>query len=172
MSWSDRSTAEASLVALTLQRLALGDEVAAAKYGTSMPVSDDGREEQLLSEVLDRSREIGVDPDLSSRFFRAQFEASKVVQRRLHELWSAHPELRPRRRPDLESEVRPRLDAITTQMLLGLKALDGARTTAGRVGRPLDDLHADALRIALAPIRDRMDDDPVDGSDKAKEYLT
>lgn len=153
----------ASLVALAVRRLALGDEVAAAKYGSSTPINDGGREERLLSEVVARSREIGLDPDLSSRFFRAQIEANKVVQQRLHDLWSTHPDLRPRRKPNLESEVRPQLDAITKQMLVRLKALESARNATGRVAQalaePLDDLHAEALCIALAPIRDRIGND-------------
>jgi chorismate mutase len=177
------------LVALAVQRLALGDEVAAAKYGGATPISDGGREEQLLSDVVARSREIGLDPDLSARFFRAQIEANKVVQRRLHDLWSEHPELRPPRKPDLESEVRPRLDDITREMLVRLKGLprtrpsDGARrgqplegrALEGRASesqafddRALDELHAEALRIALAPISDRLGIDPLYGDDKAK----
>lgn len=161
------------LIALAVQRLALGDEVAAAKYGGATPISDGDREEQLLSDVVARSREIGLDPDLSARFFRAQIEANKVVQRRLYDLWSAHPELRPPRRPDLQAEVRPRLDDITRQMLIRLKGLP--RTREGRtsewplddarIGRRLDELHADALRIALAPI---LENDPLYGGDKAK----
>jgi chorismate mutase len=150
---------QTTLTALAARRLALGDMVAAAKYGSSIPVNDDAREERLLSEVVARSREIGLDPAVSRRFFRAQIEANKVVQRRLHALWLAHPELRPRHRPDLESEVRPQLDAITKQMLLRLKALESAGDAAERVIGPrsasLDDLHAEALRIALTPINAR-----------------
>jgi chorismate mutase len=160
MSWSDRSKSDTSLVALAVQRLALGDKVAAAKYGSPNPISDDEREEHLLSDVAAKSREIGLDPDVSSRFFRAQIEANKVIQHRLHDLWSAHPELRPDQKPDLESEVRPQLDAITKQMLLGLKALENAKApVAGRSRGSLDDLHEEALLIALAPIRDRIDGD-------------
>jgi chorismate mutase len=147
-------------VALAAQRLVLGDKVAAAKYGSATPISDGGREEQLLSDVVAKSREMGLDPEVSSRFFRAQIEANKVVQRRLHALWATNPELRPRQKPNLESEVRPQLDAITSQMLARLKALQCPRKRlAGTVREPLDDLHAEALRIALAPIRDRIDDE-------------
>jgi chorismate mutase len=159
------------LVALAVQRLALGDEVAAAKYGGATPISDGGREEQLLSDVVARSREIGLDPDLSARFFRAQIEANKVVQRRLHDLWSVHPELRPPRTPDLESEVRPRLDDITREMLVRLKGLPRTRQPLDDGAfddRALDALHAEALRIALAPISDRLGIDPLYGEDKAK----
>ncbi|WP_211192762.1 gamma subclass chorismate mutase AroQ [Actinoplanes sp. TBRC 11911] len=158
------------LIALAVERLALGDEVAAAKYGGATPISDGGREEQLLSDVVARSREIGLDPDLSARFFRAQIEANKVVQRRLYDLWSAHPELRPARRPDLEAEVRPRLDDITRQMLLRLKGLPGEPTgrTFPDADRRLDELHADALRIALAPIRDRLENDLFYGGDNSE----
>jgi chorismate mutase-like protein len=161
MSWSDRSKSDASLVALAVQRLALGDKVAAAKYGSPNPISDDDREEQLLTDVAAKSREIGLDPDVSSRFFRAQIEANKVIQHRLHDLWSAHPELRPDQKPNLESEVRPQLDAITKQILFRLKALEnGTERVADPARGSLDDLHAEALDIALAPIHDRIGTDP------------
>jgi chorismate mutase len=158
---TDAAGERISLDALVARRLALGEKVAAAKYGSSTPINDDGREERLLSDVVARSREIGLDPAVSRRFFRAQIEANKMVQKRLHELWLTRPELRPRHRPDLESEVRPELDAITRQMLLRLKALESADNddalVAGSLDESPDDRHAEALRIALTPIHDRTD---------------
>ncbi|MEV4347219.1 gamma subclass chorismate mutase AroQ [Actinoplanes sp. NPDC049596] len=181
MEWSDansraRTTVSAAevdeqeslLTALAAQRLALGDKVAAAKYGSTAPINDEAREEQLLADVVARSREIGLDPVLSRRFFRAQIEANKVLQRRLHDLWMAHPELQPRHRPDLESEVRPQLDALTKEMLQRLKALECARKAVDRLGNPLreslHDLHEEAFRIALKPIREGAGADPALGS--------
>ncbi|MFD0782880.1 hypothetical protein ACFQZ8_02915 [Micromonospora azadirachtae] len=103
---------------------------------------------------------IGLDPVFNARFFRAQIEPNKAIQRSLHDLWSTHPDLRPPRRPDLESEVRPKLEAITKQMLLELKTFEGTRDTPARAAEPpteaLADLHADALCIALAPLWERM----------------
>lgn len=170
MEWSDTNNQtsaddvneqESLLTALAAARLALGDKVAAAKYGSTTPIDDEAREERLLADVVARSREIGLDPLLSCRFFRAQIEANKVLQRRLHALWSDHPELRPRRRPHLDSEVRPQLDMITQQMLLRLKALECARTAAHRVDGTLCEslrgLHEEALRIALGRIQGRAD---------------
>ncbi|MFD0782517.1 gamma subclass chorismate mutase AroQ [Micromonospora azadirachtae] len=172
MEWSDVNTpartnvsvAEieeqaALLMALSAQRLALGDKVAAAKYGSEIPINDEAREERLLADVVARSREIGLDPVLSHRFFKSQIEANKVLQRRLHALWADHPELRPRHSPDLESEVRPQLDAITKKMLFRLKSLQCAKKAADRLDgalrESLHDVHEEALRIALVPIRER-----------------
>ncbi|MGW0214483.1 gamma subclass chorismate mutase AroQ [Micromonospora chokoriensis] len=170
MEWSDSNNQtsiddvneqESLLTALAAERLALGDKVAAAKYGSTTPIDDEAREERLLADVVARSREIGLDPLLTWRFFRAQIEANKVLQRRLHALWSDHPELRPRCRPNLDSEVRPQLDMITQRMLLRLKALECARTAAhradGTLYESLRGLHEEALRIALGRIRGRAD---------------
>ncbi|MEU8112260.1 gamma subclass chorismate mutase AroQ [Micromonospora sp. NPDC048986] len=167
MEWSDLNSQasaddvaeqESLLRALAAERLALGDEVAAAKYGSTTPIDDEAREERLLADVVARSREIGIDPSLSCRFFRAQIEANKVLQRRLHALWSDHPELRPRYRPNLESDVRPQLDRITQRMLLRLKALECARKAAHRADGTLHEslrvLHEEAVRIALGRIRE------------------
>jgi chorismate mutase len=105
----------------------------------------------------------GLDPAVSTRFFRAQLEANKVVQRGLHGLWMSCPRSRPRERPDLATEVRPELDEITDQMLDQLKAsiadrydkptCGGTTSDASCVAvfERLDELHREALLVALAP---------------------
>ena len=149
------------LVELAAQRILLADKVAAAKFGTSLPIDDPVREQQLLDSVATMSRTTGVDPDAIVQFFRDQIEANKVVQRGLHSRWDTDPETRPMNRPDLSSEVRPQLDEITHQILLqfrstqqyGRHAKPDRPTTFGS-GLPtelrqhlddLDELHRDAL---------------------------
>lgn len=150
------------LVALVARRLLLGDEVAAAKYGTDMPIDDPARERQLLAEMIERARAIGLDPELSVRFFQAQIEANKVVQLGLFERWASAPVSRPRRRPDLKAEIRPRVDAINAQLLDQLKTVVEEPSVPHADSEPelsgaLDKLHRHALRIALAPVRDTDD---------------
>ncbi|MEO3867305.1 gamma subclass chorismate mutase AroQ [Nonomuraea sp. B12E4] len=149
------------LVDLVVRRLVLADAVAAAKFGGGGPISDPARERELLDSVAALSAGLGLDPEAGVRFFRAQIEASKVVQRGLHARWRAHPALRPRETPDLATEVRPRLDLLTPRLLRLLKQtapdrgcrtrLALARRAAGTRAR-LDGLHRDALRLALAPV--------------------
>jgi chorismate mutase len=146
----------AVLVCLAVCRLLLGDEVAAAKYDAGIPIEDPVRERQLLEEMTESSRASGLDPAFIVRFFRAQIDASKAVQRGLYERWTSHPKSRPGRRPDLTAEVRPRVDAINAQLLQQLKAIIGTPSSlTGQAPKPpdtLDELHLKALRIALAPV--------------------
>jgi chorismate mutase len=153
------------LADLVVERIALADLVAAAKFGTGEPIDDPAREHQVLDTVAAAAPGAGVDPDEAQRFFRDQIEANKVVQRGLHARWTAHPELRPTERPDLAAQVRPELDRLTTALLEGLRdsapvrhAPDGcdcdhalARATSD-AGADLDALHREALGVALRSV--------------------
>jgi chorismate mutase len=153
------------LTDIAVRRLLLGDKVAAAKFGTGRPVDDPAREREELGSVAVLARNAGIDPDAGVRFFQAQIEANKMVQRGLHALWAAHPGLRPGERPDLAAEVRPELDRITTEIMRELRATRHVRgaTEECRVlllrarlaVEPrvrLDTLHREALSVALRPI--------------------
>ena len=144
------------LIRLTRRRLVLGDLVAAAKFGTFIPIDDPVREEQILAAIARTAEAIGVDAALSRRFFAAQIEANKAVQRGLHALWAEEPGRRPARSPDLQGEVRPRLDRLNRAILHGMRTaelplrLPGTRT-GGRTD-PVARLHESALLTALAPL--------------------
>ncbi|TDD03843.1 gamma subclass chorismate mutase AroQ [Nonomuraea deserti] len=153
------------LVELVVERLRLADAVAAAKFGGTSPIADPERERALLGRVATLSARTGLPAEAGVRFFRAQIEASKVVQRGLHARWRARPELRPRERPDLAIEVRPRLDRLTPRLLRLLKEAERGRSVPGRCQARLadarlaaqtrarfDGLHRDALRSALIPV--------------------
>ena len=153
------------LTAIALQRILLGDKVAEAKFGTDQPIDDPVREQQELDAVAAMAGRAGLDPDASVRFFQAQIEANKLVQRGLYALWSQHPELRSSERPDLATEVRPKLDRITAEIMQQLKATQDIRkdTVGCRVllmdaklsaelHSRLDALHRKALTVALRPV--------------------
>ncbi|MEV0620054.1 gamma subclass chorismate mutase AroQ [Nonomuraea sp. NPDC050404] len=155
----------AGLVDLTVRRLLLADEVAAAKFGGGGPITDPERERRLLDAVADLSERTGLARDTGVRFFVAQIEAAKVVQRGLHARWRADSALRPRQRPDLATEVRPRLDRLTLPMVRLLKETTPVRADTGRCRAllglarlaaeeraGLDGLHREALGSALRPV--------------------
>lgn len=155
----------APLVDLAAERLLLADEVAAAKYGTGIPIEDPRREQQVLDTVADLSTASGLDPAVGVRFFQDQIEAGKDVQRGLHERWNEHPELRPAHRPDLGEQVRPRLDRISVEAVRELRATEPVRSPTTRcrtdlaasvlgsvVEHRLDALHGEALGDALSSV--------------------
>nr|CEL22409.1 Periplasmic chorismate mutase I precursor [Kibdelosporangium sp. MJ126-NF4]CTQ89264.1 Periplasmic chorismate mutase I precursor (EC 5.4.99.5) [Kibdelosporangium sp. MJ126-NF4] len=153
------------LADLAVRRILLGDLVAAAKFGTTQPIDDPVREKQVLDTVAAESVRLGMAPEPNVRFFRAQIEASKVVQRGLFNRWERYPWQRPTRRPDLAKEVRPQLDLLTTQLLDQLRStLDLRRPTvtcgvwrieaevSADIVHRLDKLHRDAVSVSFRPV--------------------
>ncbi|WP_410607889.1 chorismate mutase [Amycolatopsis sp. lyj-109] len=114
------------LTDLAAQRVAIADQVAAAKYGTPSPIDDPAREQQIYDSVAARAPGLGLDPAAAVRFFRAQIEANKLVQRGLYARWDAHPAEAPTSRPDL-GRIRPVIDGLNTGLLTELAATTPAR---------------------------------------------
>ncbi|ATY09352.1 chorismate mutase AroQ, gamma subclass [Amycolatopsis sp. AA4] len=112
---------DASLPELVLRRLAISEQVAAAKFGAGRPVDDPVREQRELVRVRSLARETGLDPDLAAAFLSDQIAASKQVQHRLFAHWTAHPGDRPDGGRDL-SVLRAELDALTVALLDRLAA--------------------------------------------------
>lgn len=145
------------------ERVTTSDKVAAAKWGTGQPIDDPAREQQVLDAVARKSLELGIDPEEAKRIFRDQIEASKLVQRALHERWAARPDEQPTERPDL-GEIRPIIDRLTDEILLELRdtrqlrerpACGGRLTSAfqhARTDLRLDGLHQLGLARAIPSI--------------------
>ncbi|MFD6988072.1 chorismate mutase [Streptomyces sp. NPDC059943] len=158
------------LTNLFAERLLIADKVAAAKYGTDRPIDDPAREQKILDDVGTRAVGLGLDPDAVVAVFRDQIEANKLVQRGLYTRWDAHPEERPTQRPDLDKEVRPALDRITTQLLNTLVETEGVRLSPSceprlydaaawsAFGHELDALHLRGMERALPSACARMND--------------
>ena len=151
------------LASLAVQRIMTADQVAAAKFGTHQPIDDPPREQQVLDSVAAASPGMGISPQESAQFFRDQIEANKVVQRGLYQRWTAYPKQRPTDRPDLNEQVRPDLDRLTTDILrqlqatttvrhAGMQCIAQARQALAEEARPLDQLHRDALTVALRSV--------------------
>lgn len=130
------------LAALSADRLATADLVAAAKWGTGSPIDDPAREREVLAAVAAQARQVGADPEATVRIFRDQIEASKLVQRGLHRRWAADPAQAPTSRPDL-ARVRAEIDRINGELVRAVAASPQARTAPGCVPR----LAVDALRV-------------------------
>lgn len=153
------------LVGLSARRVLLADQVAAAKFGTDSPIEEPERERRVLDDAVARAEVAGVDRQEALEFFRAQIEASKFIQRGLHDLWTRSPGLAPTRRPDLAAEVRPELDRMTVELVEHLAATEGLRRLTGLcehslaraeleagVGYGLDELHGQALQGATSTV--------------------
>jgi chorismate mutase len=148
-----------ALVGVMARRVAIGDTVAAAKWGTTLPIEDPAREKTVTDNAAAQAPGYGLDPGRAARIFSDQIAANKVVQYGLFSRWTAHPGQAPAQRPDLAT-VRPVLDAITGELLAGLRATGGLRA-AGQCrwqvhvatvqvahGNDFDPLHREALERA------------------------
>ncbi|MFE6689362.1 chorismate mutase [Streptomyces sp. NPDC057743] len=151
------------LAALSAERLATADLVAAAKWGTGSPIDDPAREREVLAAVAAQARQAGAAPEATVRIFRDQIEANKLVQRGLHRRWDADPAHAPTTRPDL-TRVRQEINRLNGELVLAIAASPQARTAPGcgprlalaalRVGdeRRLDLLHAAGLARSLRSV--------------------
>jgi chorismate mutase len=106
-----------ALAGLAVQRLTLAEDIAAAKFASGQPIEDPVRERRILDSVFCALNGTGRHQETGVRFFRDQIEASKIVQRGLHQHWHAHPEGLPAIHRSLAAELRPKLDSITAQMI-------------------------------------------------------
>ncbi|WHT16527.1 gamma subclass chorismate mutase AroQ [Crossiella sp. CA-258035] len=145
------------LTELVIQRLLVGDLVAAAKFGTGKTIDDPVREQQVLDAVRAKAGPLGLDPEVSVRFFQDQITANKAVQRGLFAFWTRHPDRAPTTRPDL-AVIRQRLDELTTRLLAELVSTKDTRRPdlrcrvllleaelTGGLRHRLDQLHRRAL---------------------------
>ena len=161
---AERSAGLGQLTELVVQRIEVGDLVAASKFGTDKPIDDPAREKVVLDQARASAIQLGIDPEETVTFLHDQIEASKVVQRGLFARWTAHPEQAPTTRPDL-NEIRLKLDHLTTELLQELRSTTSVRHTGIRcavdltassivsgIQHNLDHLHAKALTGAVADV--------------------
>jgi chorismate mutase len=127
------------LLRLMEQRLALMHDVARWKWDAGQPITDSGRERELLQSVVERGRDKRLDPELVRSFFAAQMEAARLVQQADFDRWRAKKQkpfaettslvvLRQRiddlnrELIDALAEVRPGLSGLTVQQALPQRA--------------------------------------------------
>jgi chorismate mutase-like protein len=149
------------LARLIDQRLAISRDVARAKWNSHAPIEDAPREAQIVERLTAQATAAGVPAPLAQRFFRAQIEASKTVQRHLFEQWTEARQGRFADAPDLARDLRPQLDALTPRLLAALadnlpvlqdrkRAAEVAQALSPRLGSP--GIDPEAAQQALQPL--------------------
>jgi chorismate mutase len=162
LSEADAAASDALLRTLD-QRLAIAPLVAKAKWNSRAPIDDPERESQILDAVVGQAAAAGVERGFARAFFQAQFEASKLIQRHLHEEWRR--EARPpfADAPDLGAQIRPALDRLTPRIIASLG--DVWRITAEPAGKAYfesrapqlirGDFGSDVRSVVLQPLLSR-----------------
>jgi chorismate mutase len=131
------------------RRLHLSVEVARFKWNTGRPIDDPDRENELLERLV-AARGQNVEEERVRRFFQAQIEASKQVQRALHEEWRsvAQPPFGSAR--DL-GQLRPELDAVSSDLLRCLEQAPAGASLRSRARVLWGDRWSQAQETSLAP---------------------
>jgi chorismate mutase len=117
------------LVRLIHQRLLLMHDVARWKWNAGSPVHDPQRERAIVAELSEFARTLRIDPDFAAGFMRAQIEAGKRMQEADFARWTAAGQGHFAEVPDLPSVTRPRIDAVSRQLLTELARLDSQLRT-------------------------------------------
>lgn len=117
------------------ERLALMPDVARHKWNTKSAIEDLPREQKIIDGLKADALALGVPEAWAERFFRAQIEAAKVIQREQFTRWEQAGAGRFADAPDLATVIRPRLDALTPQLLRELAAAWPALADPAQRGR-------------------------------------
>jgi len=118
------------LLQLMNDRLALMHDVARAKGTTNRPIADPERERVLLTEMEEKGRSCGLDPQVTRAFFEAQIAAARSVQRTAITRWAEAKQGPFEDTPDL-AKLRQRIDGINLELL---SALGQAQLQLGDAG--------------------------------------
>lgn len=148
------------LLQLIDERLAVAPDVAKAKWNSGASIDAPTREAQILDRVVVEASRAGVDETFAQAFFQHQFDASKIIQHRLHDQWRQAGRPPFEAAPDLAADIRPELDRLTPQLIVALRSFQHIAENAG-IRRYLesraevlvdDNIGGAAREVALSPL--------------------
>ncbi|MFI4927871.1 MAG: gamma subclass chorismate mutase AroQ [Burkholderiales bacterium] len=102
------------------QRLALMPGVAATKWQTHSPIAAPERERVVIANSGELAQPLGLSPESVERVFEIQVRLAREWEESLTHQWQAKGFNYTGPIPDLNKELRPQLDTITTEMLRAL----------------------------------------------------
>ena len=136
------------LLQLIQQRLGYMDDVARNKWNSGTAIEDLPREREIIDGLGRQAADYGLDAATARDFFRAQIEASKIIQRTRFDEWRAQNQPPFKNLPDLRDKIRPALDALTPELMHSLAAALPLLQTAG--GAALVEARAKAIVVLKA----------------------
>ncbi|RAU47993.1 MULTISPECIES: chorismate mutase [unclassified Pseudomonas] len=105
------------LLSLINERLEIADAVALTKWDSGQPVQDSDREATVIVDAQQQAEGYAITKKDAAQFMAAQIEANKLVQYGLLAMWHADGKAPATQRPDLTSQIRPRLDKLQMALL-------------------------------------------------------
>jgi cyclohexadienyl dehydratase len=129
------------------QRLGLMGDVAAYKYQHHAPVADPAREAVVISHAVSLGAPLGLAAAPVQQLFELQVRLAREVETDSEQHWRTGGFDHVGQVPDLNTEIRPRLDQLTTQLLRALYLAAPALGHADFVAR----YRASAERLLTSP---------------------
>ncbi len=117
---TDDDTAVRRVLELAAERLAVMPAVAAWKSLHHAPVSDPAREQVVIRTAAERATAEGLLAQPVERLFALQTRLARELEAACQESWGAGGPPLTGHIPDLATELRPRLDAVTREQLRAL----------------------------------------------------
>jgi chorismate mutase len=152
------------LVDAAAYRLSLADQVALTKWDSKKAVEDPPRERIVIDNAMKQAASRGLSTVRIADVFADQIEANKLLQYQLLAQWERTGSAPTDHRPNLERDIRPKLDVLQSRLIDGLVRTSDlpTRSDCGQVvavtvgayasSKQLDTLHAIALDRATARI--------------------
>ncbi len=125
------------------KRLEVMHDVARYKWNAHIPVEDKEREKQVLTQLVAKAALYNLDKEWAETFLQSQMDAAKLLQEHDIEIWKGEAAPMFSHVPDLKTEIRPRLDAITEEIFQSLAALGpdlSTQTVVEKIRRQADSI--------------------------------
>lgn len=106
-----------TVLSLMAKRLALAEDVARYKWNQQAAIEDSAREQLIIKTLVAQAEKQGLPAAWSERFFRAQIEASKLIQGQLFTDWQKQQAKPFTDVPDLNSQTRPKLYKLMSDLI-------------------------------------------------------
>lgn len=114
---TENVAAAEALLELMRERMLVMHDVARWKWNAKQPIADPEREKALLEELERRGANFGLAREEVRSFMRAQIEAGKLIQQSDWRQWEAESRDAFADAPDLQTELRPKIDRLSRQLL-------------------------------------------------------
>jgi chorismate mutase-like protein len=105
------------LLLLMQKRLVIMHEVARAKWNQKLPIEDKGREQHILTQLIEQAKTYSLDEKWIHAFFQAQFDAAKEIQKNDFSLWNEQGMQKFEHALSLKDELRGYIDQINQEMI-------------------------------------------------------
>jgi chorismate mutase len=147
------------LLLLIQKRLAIMHEVARTKWVQRLPIEDKEREQQVLKVLVEQASRSGLDEKWVERFFQAQMDAAKEVQKQDFAVWEQHGALF-EKVFSLKDDLRIYIDQINLEMIdLLIKISGQCKHCESYLSehpisiRPSDAIEESVWQMAISPLR-------------------